>query len=122
MYLTPEVNQQYVLGASFITNDIDTTIRLNEHQSNIEKLNKIIPTFKTSISQLTGRVCIRAVSSDRLPIVGPVALQDKFAHDFQAAALGSTHLNYPQPQYYPGLYMATGFGSRGLAWIPLMAE
>ena len=122
VYLTPEVNQQYVLGASFITNDIDTTIRLNEHQSNIEKLNKIIPTFKTSISQLTGRVGIRAVSSDRLPIVGPVALQDKFAHDFQAAALGSTHLNYPQPQYYPGLYMATGFGSRGLAWIPLMAE
>lgn len=128
VYLTPAVNQEYVLGASFITADRDTSIRQSEHEDNITKLNKILHPSDDSIciseqlNTVGGRVGIRAVSSDRLPVIGQVVQHTKFLDNYSAIATGNTRLQYLQPDYYSGLYIATGFGSRGLAWIPLCAE
>jgi tRNA 5-methylaminomethyl-2-thiouridine biosynthesis bifunctional protein len=122
------VNQEYVLGASFITADRDTSIRQSEHEDNITKLNKILHPSDDSIciseqlNTVGGRVGIRAVSSDRLPVIGQVVQHKKFLDNYSAIATGNTRLQYLQPDYYSGLYIATGFGSRGLAWIPLCAE
>lgn len=128
VYITPAVNQHYILGASFISADTDTSIRHVEHESNIEKLNKMLSdhdqllTLNQRLEAIGGRAGVRAVSPDRLPIVGQVAVQDHFMQDFSALATGNTRHHYPRPDYYPGLYIATGFGSRGCAWIPLCAE
>lgn len=128
VYLTPAVNQHYVLGASFISADTDTRIRKAEHESNINKLHKMIdfkldkPTFSQQLDNMGGRVGIRAVGPDRLPIIGQVAQREAFMNDFSEMATGNTRHQYPRPNYYDGLYIACGFGSRGLAWIPLCAE
>jgi tRNA 5-methylaminomethyl-2-thiouridine biosynthesis bifunctional protein len=122
-YITPAVDNHYVLGASFITNDTHTDVRMHEHEQNLAKLAQITPSFKNIHAQdVLGRAAIRAVSPDRLPIVGPVADQAIFSEDYKMAAIGSTHQHYPAPTYLPGLYIATGFGSRGMTWIPLCAE
>ena len=122
IYLTPAVNQHYILGASFISDDDSTTLRASEHQENLTRLKKIMPEAATSVDDVSGRAAVRAVGPDRLPVVGPIARQKQFQHDFQAAAGGNTRTHYPLPEYYQGLYVASGFGSRGLAWIPLCAE
>ena len=122
-YITPPLDGQLVLGASFITNDTDTEIRDSEHADNIKKICRIIPDFSAPpIDTLNGRAAIRAVSPDRLPVVGPVAKADAFNQDFTPAALGASNTRYSLPDYFPGLYIATGFGSRGMAWIPICAE
>jgi len=128
VYITPAVNQHYILGASFISADTDTRIRHMEHKSNLEKLNKMLSdddqllALNQHIDTVGGRAGIRAVSPDRLPVVGQVAIQDYFMKDFAEVASGNTRHRYPRPNYYPGLYISAGFGSRGCTWIPLCAE
>ena len=78
--------------------------------------------MNTSSAGVGGRAAVRAVGPDRLPVLGPIAKEQQFQRDFQAASEGNTRVQYPRPDYYPGLYIASGFGSRGLAWIPLCAE
>tara|TARA_B110000238_G_C16140689_1_gene446090 strand:- start:2242 stop:4233 length:1992 start_codon:yes stop_codon:yes gene_type:complete len=122
-YITPPINSQYVVGATFVTADTSTDLRQTEHDENLMKLKKMVPSFsREKIQSLEGRAGIRAVSSDRLPIVGPVADESSFNTIYKDAALGSTHSDYPLPNYHDGLYLASGFGSRGLAWIPLCTE
>ena len=123
VYLTPEIDNRYVLGASFISNDTATDIRDSEHTDNFIKLEKMLgPLASKDKSNLGGRAAIRAVSPDRLPIVGPVANQARFRQLFERAALGDNNQSYASAQYYDGLYLNTAFGSRGLAWIPLCSE
>ncbi|MEM7304523.1 MAG: bifunctional tRNA (5-methylaminomethyl-2-thiouridine)(34)-methyltransferase MnmD/FAD-dependent 5-carboxymethylaminomethyl-2-thiouridine(34) oxidoreductase MnmC, partial [Pseudomonadota bacterium] len=122
-YLTPKVDTQYVLGATFITADTSKELRDNEHLDNLRKVKKIIPSFEYQyLEQIDGRVAIRSVSQDRLPIVGPVANVDDFQRQYSDVTSGATHIKYSDPKYYKGLYLSTAFGSRGLAWIPLCAE
>ena len=122
-YITPAINSHYVVGATFVTADTSTEIRQSEHEENIFKLAKMIPSYHYENTQaLGGRASIRAVSTDRLPIVGPVAEETSFNTTYYDAALGSTRHTYPTPKYHDGLYLASGFGSRGLAWIPLCTE
>ena len=122
-YITPDSYGNIILGASFISNDTNTDVRPQEQAQNIQKIQKIMPAFTVkNIHSLNGRVAIRAVSRDRLPIVGPVANKSAFDKTYKPAALGSTRYHYPRPDYLPGLYLLTGFGSRGLAWIPLCSE
>ena len=122
-YITPECNSNLIAGATFITNDTQTDIRSHEHEENIYKLSNMIPSFKLNKNYgIKGRVAIRAVSDDRLPITGPAAVVDDFFKDFKHAALGSTNQMYPPANTYPGLYIHSAFGSRGLAWIPLCSE
>ena len=122
-YITPPINAQYVVGATFVTADTSIELRQSEHEENLMKLKKMIPSYASdNVQTLGGRAGIRAVSSDRLPIVGPVADEISFNTMYKDAALGSIRNHYPTPKYHDGLYLASGFGSRGLAWIPLCAE
>ena len=122
-YITPVVDAHYVVGATFVTADTSIELRNSEHIENLTKLNKMISNDAyNDIRNLNGRAAIRAVSPDRLPIVGPVANDTSFNTLYHDAALGATHCKHPPPHYHDGLYLMSGFGSRGLAWIPLCSE
>jgi len=62
--------------------------------------------------QLHGRVGWRATAADRLPLVGAVPLQPAV----DGGALPDQPRHWPR---VPGLFVASGFGSRGLTWAPL---
>ncbi|HYN13828.1 MAG TPA: FAD-dependent 5-carboxymethylaminomethyl-2-thiouridine(34) oxidoreductase MnmC [Burkholderiales bacterium] len=90
----PPVEGICVVGASFDLDDPDASLREDSHAGNMQRLQRILPVEITpSISG--GRVSFRAVTPDRLPVVGKLT---------------------------EGVYGAFAYGSRGLVWAALAAE
>lgn len=102
-----------VVGASFVEDDADATLRAAEHADNLRKLAALLPGFSppADSSNLPGRVSFRTASHDRLPLVGTLP-QARFRVQYSLA-------NLPRQQ---GLHALLGFGARGLSWAPLAAE
>jgi tRNA 5-methylaminomethyl-2-thiouridine biosynthesis bifunctional protein len=103
-YATPEVDGLRCAGASFDVGDPDPAPRMTDQQANLAKLESILPGYTNGldVAMLGARVGFRPVSPDRLPLVGAVPI------DGQSS--------------YPGLYVLSGFGARGLAWAALTSE
>jgi tRNA 5-methylaminomethyl-2-thiouridine biosynthesis bifunctional protein len=89
----PSIDGVCVVGATFDIDDEDPSPRDESHESNLERLSRIIPT--PQLTGLQGRVAFRAVAPDRLPLVGKMG--------------GNT-------------WGAFAYGSRGLTWATLAAE
>ncbi len=90
----PAIDGICVVGASYDIEDEDRELRDDSHTGNLERLAAILPAGRLP-SKLDGRVAFRAVTPDRLPVVGNIA----------GAAYG-----------------AFAYGSRGLVWAALAAE
>lgn len=97
-YLAPTPDGGHVVGASFVHDDEGVDLRAADHQDNLARAESMLPGFTQGLeaNTLTGWAGIRATVSDRLPVFG------------ESTA--------------PGLWFATGLGSRGLLWAPLGAE
>jgi len=123
-YLSPAVNGQHCVGATFSTNknDLDTTqLRISEsdHQSNLNTLKTISKSIHDSLHDniVGGRVAFRCTTSDYFPLVGEL---------LDSAALKSVS---PRPTaaaaslpWINGLYLNVAHGSKGFTSAPLCAE
>ncbi len=89
-YFSPKVNGSHVVGSSYSDTKNDR-IDEEEHKSNVEKLKKI---HSFNVNIVNGKVGFRAVTKDRMPLVG----------------------------VKNGIYVNTGHGSRGSTSSPLCAE
>ncbi len=98
--LTADV-PHFLIGASFVRNDMDKSIRTAEHQQNRDKLVTAIPELEASIptdcSQWQARVGIRSQTPDYHPLVGQVA--DSLR-----------------------VWTLSGMGAKGYAFAPICAE
>lgn len=110
-YVTPLIDGLRHAGASFIADDTDDELRLAEHHENLQRLEFSMPgaTANIKVNSLTGRVGFRSMTLDRLPLVGPLPINQP------AARLE----DIPRQ---PGLWGILGFGARGLVWASLAAE
>ena len=106
-YVTPAVHGMHCLGASFNEDMPDPDMRSEDHVANLSRLEAMLPGFGDGIApeMLSGRVAFRAMSFDRLPVLG--ALSDPGLAD--AADQG-------------GLFACLALGSRGMTWAALAAE
>ncbi len=88
-----------LFGATHDRDQSATEVRLADHVRNLESLGQALPALAARLAQapLQGRAGVRATTPDRLPLAGPLA--------------GA-----------PGLYVLSGFGSRGFSLAPLLAE
>lgn len=86
-----------LFGATHDRGDTGTEVRIEDHRRNLATLAARRPDLAAGLrpENLEGRASVRAATGDRLPLAG--ALED-------------------------GLYALGGFGSRGLAMAPLLAE
>jgi tRNA 5-methylaminomethyl-2-thiouridine biosynthesis bifunctional protein len=86
------------VGASYHHDDADDRVRAADHRENLQRADSMIPGFSEDVNaaDLEGWTGFRTTVPDRLPIFGATAI--------------------------PGVYTATGLGSRGLLWAPLGAE
>nr|MBL8411538.1 bifunctional tRNA (5-methylaminomethyl-2-thiouridine)(34)-methyltransferase MnmD/FAD-dependent 5-carboxymethylaminomethyl-2-thiouridine(34) oxidoreductase MnmC [Dechloromonas sp.] len=111
-YAIPEVDGLRLIGATSQEGDTDTRERLADHADNLEGIHQLLPGFATAIAPdtISGRVGLRPMSPDRLPIVGAVP---------DASRSGNRLLTWPR---LPGLWCVQGFGARGIVWSALMAD
>jgi tRNA 5-methylaminomethyl-2-thiouridine biosynthesis bifunctional protein len=98
-YLVP-TREGVLFGATYDRDDAGTETRAADHARNLATLATVQPDLaeRLATEPLEGRASIRATTPDRAPIAG--------------AAPGGD----------PGLFVLTGFGSRGFSLAPLLAE
>jgi len=113
-YAIPAVDGIRLIGATSQDGDEDTCERLADHRTNLDNIKRMLPGFASDIdpARLHGRVGLRPMSPDRLPIVGPVP----------DAAAASRNGRLPALPRLPGLWCVQGFGARGIVWSALMAD
>lgn len=88
-----------LFGATHDRDDTGDEVRPQDHQRNLETLAAALPALAARIAGLglEGRAAVRATTPDHLPLAGGV-------------------------EGAPGLFLLTGFGSRGFSLAPLLAE
>ena len=98
-YITPARDGIHCLGASFNEGMLEEGTRVEDHAANLRRLDRMLPGFGTGVApeSLDGRVAFRAMSTDRLPLLGGLPSE-------------------------PGLYACLALGSRGMTWAALAAE
>src|SRR5205085_10448161 len=89
----PAIDGLCVVGATYDLEDPEGAMREEDHAGNLERLRAILGIEVRA--PVDGRVAFRAVTPDRLPVVGKIA---------------------------GGVYGAFAYGSRGLIWAALAAE
>lgn len=106
-YVTPAIDGMHCFGASFNEGMLEQEIRSEDHMANLRRLEAMLPGFGDGIApeMLGGRVAFRAMSADRLPVLG--ALSDPRSQDMSGE---------------DGLFACLALGSRGMTWAALAAE
>jgi len=126
-YITPAVQGVHNIGATFNPGVLDLQINNADQNNNIERLLASIPSLADNTntlrrSPLQGRAGQRCMAPDYLPMVGPIPNREAFIRDYGALRKDAhTAINTPG-QYFPGLYINAGHGSRGLTSTPLCSE
>lgn len=94
----------WLMGATFERDDTGTDLRPSGHAANLARLAQLEPQTFEQLERrfqdglVNGWAGVRCTSRDHLPAVGPVSPQ------------------------WPGLWLCTAFGSRGLSYSALCAE
>ena len=91
--LLPPVDGLCVVGSTYDLEDPDAALREDSHEGNLARLQSIVAV--PDVRPVGGRVAFRAVTPDRLPVVGKMS---------------------------ENVYGAFAYGSRGLVWAALAAE
>ncbi|MBT5230703.1 MAG: bifunctional tRNA (5-methylaminomethyl-2-thiouridine)(34)-methyltransferase MnmD/FAD-dependent 5-carboxymethylaminomethyl-2-thiouridine(34) oxidoreductase MnmC [Methylococcales bacterium] len=122
-YIIPAENGRHVIGASFEPNDPNTDLSDLSQQLNINRINTsfgdtILPTH----NPLSGRVSFRCSTPDYLPLIGPAPSAPHYQRDYAQLHHGNPRTTYPLGRYQPGLFLSTGYGSKGLTGALLGAQ
>ena len=121
-YITPEQDGIHVVGASYSAANDSTELDLADHQHNIETLHQVLPGIIDTSVDIRGRVAFRAISKDRVPVVGAVPDRTAFLRDYDDLQHGRISKSYPAATCLPGLFISSGHGSRGLTTCLLSGE
>lgn len=130
-YLAPVVTTEagemmHCTGATFNHKVTDPDIRSSDHQTNLRKLAENIPhlarEWNAESTEITGRVGFRCTTPDYLPITGPAPNFEAFVSDYEALRKDARATISVAGDYWPGLYVNVGHGSRGLVYTPLCAQ
>lgn len=120
-YWTPAINHQSTCGASFIVDDTDLNLRTTEHAENLAKIRSMVvadglswPT--AACPDLEGKVGLRPVVPDRLPLVGQLPAIVGAATPSPASRSRAARARVP------GLYVNSGYGARGILFATLCTE
>lgn len=125
-YIIPPMQKTIVIGATFQRDDEDCGIRQQDHAFNFKQfLQCVEPSFSSTVQAalpVSGRAAVRAVSPDRMPVVGALPDDEGYAADYADLSKGRPDSAYQESAYHQGLYINTGHGSRGLTSCFLAAN
>lgn len=115
-------NHSYYCGASYDLDDHCRELRQHDQQVNLNFVAEHFPDCFEMPDALTGFVGFRAVSEDRLPIVGALPEFDWYQNEYADLCHGRPDSMYGPGKYLSGLYVSAAHGSRGLTTSFLAAE
>ncbi|MBA4501021.1 bifunctional tRNA (5-methylaminomethyl-2-thiouridine)(34)-methyltransferase MnmD/FAD-dependent 5-carboxymethylaminomethyl-2-thiouridine(34) oxidoreductase MnmC [Marinobacterium marinum] len=123
-YISPPLQGHYCFGASFKLKDTRLDIRDTEHQHNLDILHRALPQLADALAcqPRQGRAALRCSSADYLPLVGPVADQQRFVTTYAKLRDDARWQFDTPPPLLPGLFVNTGHGSKGLISCPISAQ
>jgi tRNA 5-methylaminomethyl-2-thiouridine biosynthesis bifunctional protein len=126
-YIAPAREGTHSIGATFNPTVSDSALRSCDNRDNLEKLAEAVPACRAVLdtldpAALQGRVGYRCTSPDYLPIVGPAPQREEFLQNFSGLRRNARQAIDSRGSYWPGLYLNTAHGSRGLTSTPIAAE
>ncbi len=128
-YVAPARDGQHTLGASFNFKGTDTALSVEEHQANLELLEGISHDLTERLQvaaqppeQLQGRAAFRCTSPDYLPLIGPLADQERFLETYASLTRNARQVPDAPCPWLDGLYVNTAHGSRGMISTLLSGE
>ncbi|AJI57969.1 tRNA U-34 5-methylaminomethyl-2-thiouridine biosynthesis protein MnmC [Francisella philomiragia] len=124
-YIIPNYKDNLqVIGATFRdNNDTSGDIRQEDNTFNINQIKQILDDKDYNVEIINSRVATRCVTSDHLPLVGRLADYDSFEQVFyKPLSKGYPKSKMPNIEYQQGLYISSGFGSKGLCSSLLAAQ
>jgi tRNA 5-methylaminomethyl-2-thiouridine biosynthesis bifunctional protein len=122
-YISPARSGTHCVGATFSPDDAALELRTADHAQNLAMLRHLSPELLQALGdpeagQLNGRVALRCVTPDYLPMAGALLdaglLEERYSI---GSRLPAQHL-----PWLDGLFVNSGHGSKGLLTAPLCAE
>lgn len=118
---------RHTLGATYDIGDKDTTVRAESHQRNFQQWQDTDTRIgemlgASTMTNLTGRVSFRCTTPDYLPIAGQAPVADSLICTYQALRKNALSDIPQMADYWPGLFINTGHGSKGMSFAPYCAE
>ncbi|KJZ17687.1 FAD-dependent cmnm(5)s(2)U34 oxidoreductase [Halomonas sp. S2151] len=130
-YVAPPLDGVLTFGATFAPGRSDNDTLDEDHQANLEELDRTLPGYLDQLRQaghplaienLDGRGGVRCASPDKTPYAGPLPDQPAWLRDYAVLAKDATRVPDIAGSHHPGLWISAAHGSRGLASAPLCAE
>lgn len=126
-YITPQMGNTIPCGASFNLRDEETALRSSDHEYNIENLKHYLPQLAQELplddhKTEQGRVGFRCQTPDYLPIIGPVADEQRYKVSYKNLLTGLKYGELEIDNYHHGLFINVAHGSRGISNTGLGAE
>lgn len=123
------VGATFDVKAPFHPQGINT--QLSDHLENLDKMDGPTPALAEALGlaqhrqhpeKLNGRAAYRCTTPDYLPIAGPAPNYAAFLEDYQLLRKNAKSSIPKAGNYWPGLFLNVGHGSRGLTYAALTAE
>jgi tRNA 5-methylaminomethyl-2-thiouridine biosynthesis bifunctional protein len=126
-YIIPACEGRHVIGATFDHIEdaipaVDQSADTADDARNLAQLAAQFPGLLEPDSILAGRASLRAMTTDHLPLAGPVPMLERFAEDFAGLRQGRLERTFKDAVHHPGLWVIAGLGARGLVTAPLVGE
>jgi tRNA 5-methylaminomethyl-2-thiouridine biosynthesis bifunctional protein len=126
-YIIPARNGGHVIGATFdhvedAVPAVDQPADTEDDARNLAQLEAQFPGLLEPDRSSTGRASLRAMTTDHLPLAGPIPVIERFAEDFAGLRQGRLERTFADAACHPGLWVIAGLGARGLVTAPLAAE
>ena len=122
VHITPAINGKHYLGATYVKGCIRADVCQEDNRELVESLDKIYPGVFQASDYQDAWVGFRAVSKDRVPVVGAMPDEVFFKNNYADICHGNTRKTYPAAHYLPGLYVSAAHGSRGFTSSFISAE
>lgn len=121
-HILPSQNGTHLMGATFERGVADCVCFDQDDELNFSKIRTLAADLQLPIESVFHWAGVRAGTLDHLPFVGPVANPLLFNQMFAGLAQDAKRFIGEAGAFYEGLYICSGFASRGLTTIPLSAE
>jgi tRNA 5-methylaminomethyl-2-thiouridine biosynthesis bifunctional protein len=124
-YLTPAIGteKKHLFGASYQRHQLNINLDTKADHYNQQQLQQALPQFSQQLGQVcSSHAAIRMTTPDRFPYVGAIPDIDYYQRVYADIHYGKHWQNYPDAVYQQGLFIFTGFASRGISTTGLCAK